>query len=270
MLWGTWDWKRPVKSLVVIYLAVCLFACGWSDKLIFLPPGPGYDAGTEGLEVLTTARGRRIAALWQPERRPGAPVLLWSHGNAEDAGALGPLVTALRAEGFAILAYDYPGYGLSEGTPDEEGCYDAIAAAYQFLTQQQNIPSRDIVLVGQSVGSGPACWLAEREDARALVLISPFRSAYRTVTRIPLIPGDKFENIRRIARVDEPLVVIHGEHDRTIPISDGRAVHARHPGPKHFATIPDAHHNDVRSRGFDVLVTALKDLPVPDPPGPEP
>ncbi len=262
LLWGKWDWKRPFKSLAFIYLAVCLVACGWSNKFIFLPPDPSYDADTEGLRILTTVSNKKVAAIWHPERAPGSPVLLWSHGNAEDAGSLAPLVTELQAEGFAVLAYDYPGYGLSEGAPNEKGCYAAAEAAYQFLTRQENIPPGEIVLVGQSVGSGPACWLAERHDTRGLVLISPFRSAYRTVTRIPLIPGDKFKVIKRIAHIDEPLLVIHGEVDRTIAISDGRAVHDRHPGPKRFVTIPGAHHNNIWHRGLDTIIANMKDLPV--------
>lgn len=261
LLWGTWTWKRPFMSLALIYVAVCLVACGWSNKFIFLPPAPQYDADTEGLVMLTTAEDKKVAAIWHPGRRPGAPVLLWSHGNAEDAGNLAPLATKLQAEGFAVLSYDYPGYGLSEGSPNEHGCYEAIEASYQFLTQQQGIPSRDIILVGQSVGSGPACWLAERHEVRALVLISPFRSAYRTVTRIPLIPGDKFQNIKRIAHIEEPLLVIHGERDRTISISDGRAVHKRHPGPKRFVAIPDAHHNNIWHRGLQTIIANIKDLP---------
>ena len=261
LLWGTWNWKRPLKSLAFIYLTLCLFAWGCSNSMIFLPPAPYYSSETEGLEMLTTSKGKQVAALWHPERQPGAPVLLWSHGNAEDAGALHPLVIELQAEGFAVLAYDYPGYGLSEGSPNEQGCYEAIEAAYQFLTQQQKIPPDEIVLVGQSVGSGPACWLAEREDTRALVLISPFRSAYRTVTRIPIIPGDKFVNIKRIPHIEEPLLVIHGENDRTISISNGRAVHDLHPGPKRFVAIPRAHHNNIWNLGFDTIIDNLKNLP---------
>jgi pimeloyl-ACP methyl ester carboxylesterase len=260
---GKWLWLRPLRFLGLLYLGLCLFAFGCSNRLIFLPPAPRYDAATEGLHMLATPRGRKVAALWRPERSPGFPVLLWSHGNAEDAGALAPLLARLQAEGFAVLAYDYPGYGLSEGSPSENGCYEAAEAAYQFLTHQQGVPPGDIILVGQSVGSGPACWLAERHAVRGLVLISPFRSAYRTVTRIPVIPWDKFVNIRRMAGIDEPLLVIHGEVDRTIAISDGRAVHDRHPGPKRFVTIPGAHHNNIWLLGFDTILTHMKTMPAP-------
>lgn len=261
LLWGRWDWKRPIKSLAFIWVALCLVACGFSNKLIFHPPPPQYTDSARHLHILKDANNRDVAALWYPERTPGSPVLLWSHGNAEDIGALTPLFTELQAEGFAILAYDYPGYGLSTGSPDEAGCYAAAEAAYTYLNDHLQIPSDDIVLFGQSVGSGPACWLAERHEAQALVLVAPFRSAYLTVTRVPLFPGDKFKNIKRIDHIDAPLLVIHGVDDRIIPFTDGRAVFDRHPGPKRFVPIPGAHHNNIWNRGLDTIIAELRNLP---------
>jgi alpha-beta hydrolase superfamily lysophospholipase len=265
---GKWDWTRPFKSLAFIYITLCLVACGFSNKFIFHPPPAQYTAMAPPLQMLTSKEGRQVAAFWYPPQGPDSPILLWSHGNAEDMGSLAPLYTELRARGFAILAYDYPGYGLSEGSPTERGCYDAAEAAFTFLTTHEKIPADQIILFGQSVGSGPACWLAEQHDTRGLVLISPFRSAYLTATRIPLFPGDKFKNIKRIDHIDEPLIVIHGEDDRTIRFSDGQALYERHAGPKRFIPIPNAHHNNIWNRGLDTITAAMKELPAEADPTP--
>ncbi len=261
LLWGTWDWKRPLKSLAFIYLALCLVACGFSNRLIFHPPPARYGRGASHLRLLNDKEGRQVAAFWYPRREADGPVLLWSHGNAEDLGSLAPLLAEIHAEGFAVLAYDYPGYGLSEGSPTEQGCYDAVEAAFTYLTAEEGVRSSDIILVGQSVGSGPACWLAEREETGGLILISPFRSAFLTVTRIPLFPGDKFRNIKRIGHIGKPLLVIHGENDRTIPFAEGKALYERHPGPKRFLAIPGARHNTIWHAGFEDIIAAFKSFP---------
>ena len=268
---GKWDWTRPFKSLAFIYVALCLVACGFSNKFIFYPPPAQYTAKASRLQMLPGKDGRQVAAFWYPPQSPDDPVLLWSHGNAEDLGGLAPLYTELRAQGVGILGYDYPGYGLSDGSPTERGCYEAADAAVTFLTTHENIPVENILLVGQSVGSGPACYLAEHHNFRGLVLISPFRTAFLTATRIPLFPGDKFKNIKRIDRIDEPLVVIHGKNDKTIPFTDGKALYERHGGPKRFIAIPDAHHNNIWHRGLYTIIEAMKDLPTgPDPAAPTP
>lgn len=248
---------RPIKSLAFIYIVLAVTACGFTNSLLFHPPKSDYTSKSSRLELLQTTKGAQVAAFWYPPSDPDAPILLWSHGNAEDLGDLLPLHRELNNQGFGILAYDYPGYGLSEGSPNESGCYAAIDAAYKFLVTEKQIPNEQITIVGQSVGSGPACWLAEREDTAGLVLISPFLSVYRTVTKVPLFPGDKFPNIHRIKKIDEALLVIHGTNDRTIPFSHGERLHQLHSGPKTFVAIEGADHNTIWPVGYELIVSSL-------------
>ena len=161
-----------------------------------------------------------------------------------------------------MLGIDYPGYGQSSDRPTEKGCYNAIESGFRFLVEEVGIPRERIVIVGQSVGGGPATWLAEREpEVRGLVLISPFLSAFRTVTRVPLFPGDRFPNLKRIRKITCPLLVVHGERDEVIPFNQGQRLHDEHPGPKKaFLPLPDTGHNDLWARQFDVVVDAVMDL----------
>lgn len=261
LLWGEWNWVRPFKSLVFIYITLTVVACGFSNHLIFQPPPSQYTSTASRLQLLNTVDGAQVAAFWYAPAGPDDRVLLWSHGNAEDLGGLVPLHRELVSQGFGILAYDYPGYGLSAGSPNEHGCYEAIDTAYHFLTTEQNIAPSRIIIVGQSVGSGPACWLAEREEAAGLVLISPFLSAFRTVTRVPLFPGDKFPNIHRIKKIDEALLIVHGTVDRTIPFAQGQRLYELHRGPKQFLPIEGAGHNTIWPIGYDQIEAALLEFP---------
>ena len=151
--------------------------CAWlyADRLIFLPPPPGYPDGPEILKV-PTGDGQRIAAVYLVN--PSATyTLLLSHGNAEDLGSTMPLLTGLRDLGFSVFAYDYRGYGRSEGTPSEARVYADIDAAYEHLVRELRVRPERIVAHGRSLGAGAAVDLAARRPLAGLVLESPFVSA---------------------------------------------------------------------------------------------
>ena len=255
---GSWSWKRPFLSLGFLYLSLLVVACGFSDRFIFQPPPPSYQAEAPNLVLLDDEKGK-VAAFYYPPPE-GGPVLLWSHGNAEDIGGPRLLHRDLAAHGLGLLAYDYPGYGLSEGRPSEKGCYRAAELAWEFLATHKGIPPGNILVVGQSVGSGPACYLAEKHHPAGLALISPLLSIYRVVMPVPLFPGDKFRNIERIPNIDCPLLVIHGPKDEVIGYRHGRKLYELHDGPKRFVEIPEAGHNDLWSLGAEEMLDALARL----------
>lgn len=222
-----------------------LFACQVVDKIIFVPPRPGYTPKLPGLLHLDTGSGESVAALHLPAST-GKPTLLYSHGNAEDIGGVMPLLKTWHARGFGILAYDYPGYGHSTGRPGEASCERSIQAAWNHLTGPAAVPAAKVVIVGRSIGSGPAVWLASRENAAGLVLISPFTSVFRLRPPARMFPGDRFPNIDRIDQIDCPLLVVHGERDSIIPAAHGRQLADAHPGPdKRLFVVPGAGHNDL-------------------------
>ena len=143
----------------------------------------------------------------------------------------------------------------------DDTTFAAIERACLFLTREKSIPPGRILVLGQSVGSGPACWLAERYQTGGLILISPILSAFRSVTRIPLLPRDKFPNLRRISSIRTPLLVIHGQRDRVVPPHHGRRLHHLHPGPKHHLQIPHAGHNDLWHLALDQILHAIENFP---------
>ncbi len=256
LLVGEWSWWRPFKSIAFIYLALLVIALGFADRLIHRPPSAGYSQESLPVKLLETPSGTKVATFHLPAK-PGMPTLLWSHGNAEDIGYLEPRFRDFHARGYGILAYDYPGYGISEGKPDEQGCYDACLTAWNHLTGPLGIAPEDIIIYGQSVGSGSAVWLASDHPCAGLMLVSPFVSAFRAVTRYPLFPGDRFNNISRIGSIHTPLLVVHGDKDQVISQWHGKTLHARHPGPKTFFNVPGAGHNDLYQLATDDILDAL-------------
>ena len=200
---------------------------------------------TPTVRLLETARRQQIVLLHFA--CPGArTTLLWSHGNAMDVGEMYfffvQLAERLRVN---IAAYDYSGYGGSTGEPNESNTYADIDAVYEHLTASLAVDAEsDLVLYGQSVGSGPSLWLASRRRVSALVLHTPLLSGLRVL--IPPSQGfcsvggccspvcmyalcDPYPNFRRIKKATCPVLLIHGTHDQTISCSHSFQLLARVP-----------------------------------------
>lgn len=239
-------WFRLLRGVTIIYAGLCVFSCTMADSMIFMPQRPAYAATAPGLIRFETSEGESIPAYHFPAQAD-KPTVLYSHGNAEDIGGSIKLYREWQKDGWGVLAYDYPGYGHASGTPTEKSCERAIEAAWNFLTLEQGVKPHDILIVGRSVGGGPSTWLATRHQPGALILVSPFTSAF--AVRSPaqyLLPGNRFPNLRRIRKIEAPLLVIHGEDDTIIPSSHGRTLHDASPAnTKRFVGIPNTGHNDL-------------------------
>jgi len=235
--------KRLVYIPIVPYVSLAICGLFFADPLIFLPHPSSYRDSAEIIKLRST-KGKRISALYLTN--PAAHyTLLVSHGNAEDLGDDREWLNDLVRTGFNVFAYDYQGYGTSEGRPSEQGAYDDENAAYDYLTGQLKTPADRIIIFGRSVGTGPAVHIAARRPAAALILQSPFLSAFRVLTRVPILPFDKFPNYREIVRVHCPVLIIHGSKDEVISFWHGQKLFARANQPKEFYAVQGAGHNDV-------------------------
>lgn len=126
-----------------------------------------------------------------------------------------------------LLAYDYEGYGKASGSPTEQGCYNDIDAAYQYLTENMGQAPENIILYGRSLGSGPSCYLAQRlryegKPLGGLILQSPLLSVFRVAFNFRFtLPGDMFPNVDRIPEIACPVLLVHGTRDEVVPFWNG-------------------------------------------------
>jgi fermentation-respiration switch protein FrsA (DUF1100 family) len=227
--------------------------------MIFLPRPPSSYADTPDILKLQTEDGVTISALHLPN--PDARfTILYSHGVAEDLGQLRPFFETYRDQGFAIFAYDYHGYGTSDGRPSEKNVYRDATAALRYLVDQAHVKPEHIIAHGRSVGAGAACYLAQTEPIGGLILESAFVSAFRAVTRVRLAPFDKFENLQRLSRVRCPLLVIHGLNDDVIAPWHGKRLFAAATTPKANLWVEDATHDDIPLVAGPKYWEAISDL----------
>lgn len=256
-----WTMRYLAYPLGAVYFASFLFALWISDDLLF-PIGNGRHAHYQDSEAylkLTAADGKKITARYLPNH--GMPyTILYSHGNGEDLGDADALLRTLHDSGFSVFAYDYHGYGTSEGKASERALYVDIDAAYAYLTGPLAIPPERIILLGFSLGSGPSVDLAARKPVAGLILQSAFTSAYRTMTRYPIFLCDKFRNLAKMEQVRCPVLIIHGRNDRNISFYHGQTLYRVAHEPKRCLWVDGAGHNNLPDAAGDAYRKALQEF----------
>jgi fermentation-respiration switch protein FrsA (DUF1100 family) len=223
----------------------------WRDRFVFFPDrrvGPP-PAGVEE-RAITTPDGVRLHA-WYAKPPGGGPVLLWSHGNAGNIDSRRAVLAALTARGLGVLAYDYRGYGRSEGSPGETGVYLDGAAAFDDLVARGTDPGT-IVCFGESLGGAVSIEVATRRACRAVIAISTFTrladDARRHYGPLGSLAGNRFDSLARLPRVAAPVLIAHGDQDEIVPFELGERLFGAAAEPKRFIRIAGADHNDALGR----------------------
>ncbi len=253
-------WAKMALIAGVLYLLLCFYAWIFADRILFpAPKEPSYETDA-GVFFLESTHGIKIACKHWYAENPKGLTLLYSHGNAEDLGKIEDFLLAWVADGWSVFAYDYPGYGLSSGKPSEQGCYDAIDSVFQHLTESLHIPAKKIVPWGRSLGTGPTCYLAEKEKIAGIILETPFISAFRTVTETAVLPWDRFRNLQRTPSISTPSLLIHGHKDEIVPFRHGKRLFNALPEPKKLLEFDDAGHNDLPEIGGEKYRQGIEDF----------
>lgn len=155
-----------------------------------------------------------------------SPALIFTHGNAELIDNWPLLLEPLRQMGVSLLLVEYPGYGRSEGVPNETTIVATIVDAYDWLAARDDVDGDRIVAMGRSLGGGPAAALTGRRQVAALVLESSFSSVAALAWQLYRLPGflakDRYDNRAAVAAYDGPVLIIHGINDNIIPYSHGQ------------------------------------------------
>jgi len=256
-----WSLLRAVAASllsIAVLLYLGLFAVGifLSDSYIFLPRPSSYIDTPEFLK-LTTEDGNKITALYLAN--PTAKfTLLISHGNSEDLGDDRDWYEDLRTAGFSVMAYDYEGYGTSEGKPSEKRTYQNESAVYSYLVTRIKTPPERVIAFGKSVGTGPAVHIAAERPMAGLILQSPFTSTFRVLTRLPILPIDKFPNYKSIRHVHCPVLIIHGTVDSVIPVWHGKELYELANEPKRYLWVNGANHNDLEEIAGKTYIKTLQ------------
>lgn len=259
----------------VAYVGVCAYLWTRQRELIFQPQAvllrSPKDVGAEVEDLdIAVADGGVIHAWWLPgdSSMSAAATLLYLRGNDGNLGEEVDRLAALHRYGLPILAIDYRGYGQSSGpTPSESQLYEDAVAAWDYLVRARGVDPKRIIVYGHSLGGAVAAELAlRRAPACGIVFESTFTSvAELGQMEYPMIPVDwlltqRFDALSRIARLDLPMVFIHGTADEVVPVAMPQRLYRAARAQKQLILVQGAGHEDAMPAGGQPVSAAIAGL----------
>ncbi|WP_170850364.1 alpha/beta hydrolase [Beijerinckia sp. GAS462] len=244
-------WLRYLLYLAAVaYLGAAAVLYFAQRQLLYVPNTavaeiPAALPGAVSRQITTADRETLNA--WYVPPADGKPILLYLHGNAGNLSGRTARFAGLTANGNGLLAIDWRGYGGSTGSPSEEGLMRDAEAAYAAALAIVGTPKR-LIIVGESLGSGPAVALAARLASAGVILDAPYSSILDVASDrywmfpVGLLLTDQFRSDLKIGEIKAPLLVMQGDQDRVVPIRFGEKLFALAPQPKEFIHVPGRGH----------------------------
>jgi len=221
--------------------------------------------------LIEVERNVQIGARLHPAGKAD-PVIVFFHGNGEivaDYDDIGLLYTGMDIN---FLAADYRGYGRSTGRPTITAMMRDAHVIFDYVRErlkERGYTGR-LIVMGRSLGSASALELAAnyRDAVDGLIIESGFAYARPllmllgiNMEAMGIREEDGFRNSDKIAGFSKPTLIIHGEHDQLLPLSEGKALYEASPAQdKRLLVIKGATHNDIFLRGMKEYLEAVKEL----------
>jgi fermentation-respiration switch protein FrsA (DUF1100 family) len=250
---------RALKIIAVVagfaYAAVVVGLFVAQRSLIYQPFGDFGAPAESGLPEMqavrvATADGLDNLAWFAPPRTEGAPTVVFFHGNACNLSCWSYKARAFIDAGFGYMMTGYRSYEGNAGTPSEDGIFADARGALDWLAAR-GVAGRNVILYGESLGSGVAVRMASERQVAAVILEAPYTTiADVAAFHLPFVPVrwlvlDRFDSLSRIADVHVPVLIVHGDRDTLIPSTLGRALFAAAREPKRALWISEGGHSDL-------------------------
>ncbi len=239
--------------IAVLYGFIIVFFYFFQSVLLFFPQplSSRVELNEKTEEVKIESSDGNVLHGWLCHASNNGPqkLIIYFGGNAEEVSHMVPVASMF--EDWAMLLINYPGYGRSEGKPGQDSFYNAALAIYDYAVERDDIDNENIVLMGRSIGSGSAVYLAHERKVKSLVLISPFESIRAVAkSKLPILPVDlilrhKFLSKKYAANINVPLLVFYGTADNIIPPIHSRRFAEYWRGKKRLIGLPSFGHNDI-------------------------
>lgn len=197
-----------------------------------------------------TADGCRLSA-WNicPEDPLGS--IVYFHGNGGNLGVLVEILAMFYRYRLQVFAVDYRGYGWSTGIPTEKGVYSDALAAVRYFNANFRRRTLPVVYWGRSLGGCVASFAAKELPPHGVILETAFPSKKQLLRHLPHIRPFRFfsrYNLHTVAHLvghQYPVLVMHGDKDRTIPFEQGKSLYDQLDEPKDLYVVPGAGHIDI-------------------------
>jgi len=238
--------KKLLIKIILFYLIVVFIMFVFQRSFMYFPFGKIKNVANGFQEIyLKTIDNKEIYSWYKPPQL-NQKTILYFHGNAGNmAGREDRLIEF--SKNFGVLAISYRGYSKSQGSPSQDGFFIDAKTAIDFLISKAIYP-QDLILFGESIGSGVATKMAKEQDFYALILEAPFSStlsiAKKTYWFLPvsLILKDRFESIIDANKINTPLLIFHAKGDKIVPYEEGQKLFEKFNSYKKFISLDGDFH----------------------------
>lgn len=244
-------------NLVVIILGVFIFFSVYlylqQERMIFLVPPIDRTAYSEFREnQIEIQQAEQRLSGWKVMREQNAEkTVLYFGGNAEDVVYMNYEARHFRIK--QLFAFNYPGYGKSSGKPSQQSIYEAALRVYDRLLSDYQLEPKELVIMGRSLGSAVATYVAAKRKASGLILITPFDSMENIAANhyrlfpVRLLLKHRFATIDHIANVESEVLMLAAEQDEIVARENLMRLQAAIRQKNRVIQYANVGHNDIQA-----------------------
>lgn len=237
--------------LYVILLAIVYFN---QHEMLYHPHKPTHELAFYNIdnarEIFLTTKDNVKLQVWYREPNKDQDMVIFLHGNAGNLEDRADKLTQLAKMGYGFIIPAWRGFGKSEGFPSKEGLFNDAECVINYLKQENYKLNKNVIIIGESLGTGIATEMAVRHKFKGLFLITPYTSiADRAGELYPYLPTqfltiDNFKVLANITKINQPLFIIHGTADNVIPYQHAEKIFAKANDPKKIIIYPGINHSN--------------------------
>ena len=256
-----------IFSVIILYIFIGLSLYLLQRKILFntsgLPQTPSYYGLNEVKEVQILTNDGISLLSWYFKGKDTTPLLVYFHGNSFDIGERAYRIKRYIDQNWAVLLVAWRGYSGNKGNPTEKNLYIDGEATLKWVIQNTNYQFKDLVIYGESLGSGIAVELGKKYEFASIVLEAPFTSVadiaqerYR-IFPTKFLVKDKFNNLEKINKLKSPLLIISGKKDEIVPHIHSQKLFNEAKVVKESVFIDEAMHNNLYDFGIEKHVISF-------------
>jgi fermentation-respiration switch protein FrsA (DUF1100 family) len=264
-------YQRFLIEIAAIYLFVVVGVYFYQRSMEYFPYnaplGAPKDAGVPEMSEVhaKTADGLDLVAWFAPPKNRSGRVVVLFHGNGGNIVMRADKARMLIDRGYGVFLAEYRGFGGNPGSPSEQGLYEDGRAAIQWV-ENKGYKKDQIVIYGESIGTGVAVQMALEIQPKILILEAPFSSAaevakdaYHHLLPVDLLMKDRFDSIDKIGGIKTDLLVIHGTADVIVPMKFGVRLFDAANRPKRLFVVHGGNHTNLYNFGAGEKIAAWLD-----------
>ena len=253
-----------ILTIFVIYFFVLVFLYFYQRNLLYHPNENNYSGDKISVDIekvkIETADNIKLLGWYHEKNLKDYKTLVYFHGNAGSLENRIHKLNHFQDMNINFLIIAWRGFNGNKGKPSERGLYLDGKSAIDWL-KKKGVDEKNLILYGESLGTGVATHLAQNKNYAGVILETPFTSMVDAAKNFyPYIPinlllKDKFENFKKVKNINTPILVMHGEVDQIVPFSMGKKIYEIANNPKYsYFTKYDNHMMEYDEN----LVLALK------------